>query len=268
MSCLFCQSEGPFTIEHIIPESLGNDDLLLVDQVCATCNSHFSKIEEFVLQKTALAFWRAFLGIKTKRGRLPTVELSQPKHEKGAFPSVHPNHDNGIGFTSHDDGSTSVDIIDSNIINRIKSGEKSEFRFVMTPKLLFNFGRFLCKIGTELVCLEDQRIARSKNFERARNYARFGGQEYLWPIFHFSEGDPGEFRRVQSDSEGITEEVDCYSYSLIEIGDEYVLLRLGVGTDNWVVCLNDPFPPPEIGIAFPNRRLQCIWYSPEEIENK
>lgn len=265
MLCLFCQSDKPFAAEHVIPESLGNDDLVLVDQVCADCNNHFSKLEELVLQKTSLAFWRAHLGIITKRGKLPSVNLSQPNREKGVFPSTHPSHDNKIGFTAHEDGSTSVEIDDPRIVNEILDDERTEFRFVMTPKLLFVFGRFLCKVGVELLCISDQDVARSERFERARRFARYGKLDSLWPIFHFTKGEPGDFRHVRVDAEGPIEEVDCYGYSLLEVSQRFTLAHLRVGTDNWVVCLNDPFPTPEIRSAFPEQELQCIWYSPKEV---
>jgi hypothetical protein len=265
MPCLFCQSDKPFTVEHVIPASLGNDDLVLVDQVCGACNNHFSKLEDFVLQKTPLAFWRAQLGIKTKRGRLPSVDLSQPNREKGIFPSKHPVHDDNIGFTSHEDGSTSVEIDDSRIINEIIAGQRTEFRFVMTRKVLFVFGRFLCKVGVELLCIDNQYTARSARFERARRFARYGDLDSLWPIFHFTKGQPGDFRHVRVDKDGPFEEIDCYAYSLFEFAEQYTLAHLRVGSDNWVVCLNDPFPTTEIKKAFPDRELQCIWYSPAEV---
>jgi HNH endonuclease len=264
MLCLFCQSDKPLTVEHVIPESLGNDDLVLVDQVCGACNNHFSKLEDLVLQKTPLAFWRAQLGIKTKRGRLPSVDLSQPKREKGVFPSKHPVHDDNIGFTSHEDGSTSIEIDAPRVINEILDDERTEFRFAMAPRVLFVFGRFLCKVGVELVCIDDQHAARSDQFARARRFARCGDLDSLWPIFHFTKGQPGDFRRVRVDKHGPIEEVDCYAYSLFECSNRYTLAHLRVGTDNWVVCLNEPFPTTEIRSAFPEQELQCIWYSPEE----
>ncbi len=57
-NCLFCSSRGTFNKpEHIIPEALGNDDLLLYNEVCDKCNQYFgSKIESFVLGKTPIAF--------------------------------------------------------------------------------------------------------------------------------------------------------------------------------------------------------------------
>ena len=126
-TCLFCKDIGPASKEHIIPESLGNNELFLVNEVCQSCNNYFAKVEEIVLQKTSIAFWRAFLGIKTKKGRYPSVDLSQPKQSKGVFPAVHPEHSNGIGFTAHGDGSTSVDISDDSVIRSLLSVEMGNF---------------------------------------------------------------------------------------------------------------------------------------------
>ena len=57
-TCLFCKLESPATTkEHIIPESLGNDDLLLSGEVCDKCQNYFGKeVESYVLAKTPLAF--------------------------------------------------------------------------------------------------------------------------------------------------------------------------------------------------------------------
>lgn len=264
--CLFCNSEGPLSVEHIIPESLGNDDLLLKDQVCAACNNHFSrKVEAKVLQKSPLGFWRVFLGIRTKRRKLPNVDLSQPKKQKGRIPCVHSIHDNRVAFASHEDGSTSVDIDDSRIIQEILNDDKTSFRFVFTPRVLTDLGRFLCKVGVELVCLDAPRRARSADFDKARRFARFGDFEGLWPIFHFTEGTIRELKRTVATPDGLAEDVDCYSFSLLEVGTRYVLLRFGIGTDHWIVCLNDPFPTPGIRLAFPHQKFDLIWYSPDEL---
>jgi hypothetical protein len=259
-TCLFCGAINPRSIEHIIPESLGNDDLILTDDVCRSCNNYFAKIEKFVLGKTDLAFWRAFLGIRSKKGKLPSVDLSLPKKFKGVFPSTHSRHSDEIGFTAHEDGSISVENFDETIIREILSGERRQFQFVMTPNILHQFGRFLCKIGVELVCRVDPRQARSERFQAARVYARHGSTVELWPIFHFSSGDIRSLRRLNDDG---TEDVDCYSYSLIEVGKRYTLSLLKVGTNNWVTCLNEQWPTPEIRRAFPEFELQMIWYPKE-----
>lgn len=70
---------------------------------------------------------------------------------------------------------------------------------------------------------------------------------------------------MRADEEGLVEDIDCYSYALRDFGATYLLLRFGMGMDNWVVCLNNPYPTPEIRQAFPGKNLKLIWYSVEEI---
>ena len=269
--CLFCASNGPFTtVEHIIPESLGNDELLLEKEICDGCQNYFGKeIEKYVLAKSPLAFWRTFLGIRTKDRKYPSVSVAQPKRERGVFPSTHPHHDD-IGYTFHDDGTVSVDIDDPQIVQDIIEGKRSRFHVVFTPKLLFMFGRFLCKVGTELLCTVSPSEARSDRYLSARRYARFGQlprlegfgegkpSRELWPLLHYSTGNPSDFRRVSTEP-GV-EKVDCYSYSLLEFKSEYTLLDFSMGTDHWVVSLSQPFPHPVVKEAIPGTEMSLIWY--------
>lgn len=263
--CLFCQSSGPYsTIEHIIPESLGNDDLLLKGEICDSCQNYFGKeVEHFVLSKTPIAFWKTWLGIKSKKGKFPHANLSQPKKQKGVFPVIHPKHDN-VSFTCHEDNSISVDVEDSDLVGSILGGDRNQFQFVFTPKALHMLGRFLCKVGLELLCLSDSNQARQDSLYVARRYARFGEFKELYPIFHFSKGALQDFRRLEHDDEGLLEKVDCFSYSLLDFQSRYLLFHFGMGTDNWVICLNDPCPNPVICDAFPGEMLNLIWYSLEE----
>ncbi len=269
-TCLFCHSNGPFTKpEHIIPEALGNDALILRDEVCDKCNQYFgSKVESFVLGKTPIAFWRTFLGIRKKRGALPHVDLSQPKKQKGRLPAVHELHDNLVGFTCHDDYSVSVDIDDGEIIRGIRDDTRTQFTFVFTPFVLSMMGRFLCKVGVELLCLDDRKRARSHDFDQARNFARIGRGNDLWPIFHGQCGTLPDLKKRSMDANGVLEEVFCYQYRLLEVGSRYTLLVLTVGTDAWAVSLNDPYPTPVIREAVPDTTLELIWYTPEEVEER
>jgi hypothetical protein len=129
-------------------------------------------------------------------------------------------------------------------------------------------GRFFCKVGLELICSKNPDLARSGDFEKARRYARFGEFEGLWPIFHFSKGELSELRRVRKDEIGWLADVDCYSYSLFICNEQYWLFLFSMGTDNWIVSLNDPFPTPIIQEAFPNDKLNLIWYTPEELRRE
>lgn len=260
-SCLFCRSHGPFsTVEHIIPESLGNDELLLHQEVCDSCQAYFGKeIERLVLAKSPLAFWRTFLRVRTKKGKLPTVDLSTPSRSKGVIQATHPVHDNLVGFTAHEDGSTSVDIDDPRIVEGVLTGSRGAFTFVLTPKLLHALGRFLLKVGIELVAGADPKEARAPRYDDARSHARFGTGDRLWPLFHFSSGDLKDLRRVETDENGMLERVECYTYALLAVG-EYHLLHFAMGTDHWVVSLSHRYPDPQIKAAFPDKTLELLWY--------
>jgi len=267
MECIFCKSGGPFsTIEHIIPESLGNDDLLLQGYVCDKCQSYFGKeIEKFVLEKTSFAFWRTYLGIKTKKSEWPSVDMSQDSMQKGVLPAIHLAHDNGVSFSFHDDLSMGITIDKPDLFNEIIRGQRTHFQFVITPKILHMLGRFLCKIGIELICLDDTESVYHSNLDQARNYARHGNFKGLWPLFHYSQGSPKDFRYITVEGSETLEHIDCYSYQIIEYSGKYLLFRLSMGTENWVICLNDPYPHPVIRGAFPDCDLTLIWYSNDEL---
>lgn len=266
--CLYCRQAGPFTtIEHVVPESLGNDDLILEGCVCDSCQSYFGKeIEQYVLAKTPIAVWRTLIGIRTKKGRFPTVDVSQPDRQKGILPDTHSRHDD-LGFTSHPDGSTSVDIDDDSIVRGLVDGSKRQFNLVLTPKKLSMLGRFLGKVGLGVLAASNRNRACDQKFDRIRAYARFGSADEIWPIFHYSEGELGQWRKptlLGAMGETVLEEIECYSYGIVEVGTQYTLFRFSMGLDNWVVTLDDPYPSPAIRAAFPDRELQLIWYTPEQ----
>lgn len=77
MRCLFCLSSGPFgTVEHVVPESLGNGDLMLEGHVCDGCQRYFgTEVEHYVLNNSPMGFWRLLLGTPTKKGNRPKVAL-------------------------------------------------------------------------------------------------------------------------------------------------------------------------------------------------
>ena len=187
MNCLFCLSNGPFsTKEHIIPESLGNTDLLLEGFVCDACQNYFGKeIESFVLSKTPFGIWRTLMGIPTKSGNMPSIDMSMPVNNKGRIPYSSNYHDQGIRFTYHRDDSVSVDIHLEDTLKEIIDGKKTRFQFVISPLHISMIGRFLGKIGLELICLKYKDIAFSNTFNPIRDYSRKGSSDDLWPICLF-----------------------------------------------------------------------------------
>lgn len=76
--CIFCKQDSTdsHSVEHIIPESLGNKDLILEEGVvCDKCNNYFSKeIEGPVLNLDGFKQLRFYEFIESKRGRIPSSD--------------------------------------------------------------------------------------------------------------------------------------------------------------------------------------------------
>lgn len=63
-TCIYCNSSGPFTTEHVIPAGLGADDkrFLLRNIVCKDCNTTiFSPLELAFLRRSPTALGRIFM---------------------------------------------------------------------------------------------------------------------------------------------------------------------------------------------------------------
>ncbi|MEJ7623785.1 MAG: HNH endonuclease [Pyrinomonadaceae bacterium] len=78
MQCIFCKidSTESCSVEHIIPESLGNlSHVLPPGVVCDKCNNYFAtKVEKPFLETDAMRHMRYDQAIPNKRGRVPIVE--------------------------------------------------------------------------------------------------------------------------------------------------------------------------------------------------
>jgi hypothetical protein len=78
MRCIFCKgpSDASRSVEHIVPESLGNkSNILPRGVVCDACNNYFArKIEEPFLREGALRALRFHQAVPNKRNRIPYLE--------------------------------------------------------------------------------------------------------------------------------------------------------------------------------------------------
>ncbi|MDD2177752.1 HNH endonuclease [Acidovorax sp. D2M1] len=75
MRCIFCKQDSSTStsVEHIIPESLGNTEHMLpVGAVCDACNNYFArKVERPVLESPVFRQLRAGMVVPNKKGRIP-----------------------------------------------------------------------------------------------------------------------------------------------------------------------------------------------------
>lgn len=267
MGCLFCAAAGPFsTIEHVIPESLGNDDLTLEGHVCDGCQRYFGKeVEHYVLTKTPIGVWRTLLGTKTKKGKRPKVDLSQPSEQRGVLPSISAHHDD-VEFESLEDESVQITKMRPDLAERIEQGDRSRLQFAITPHVLYMLGRFLCKVGLELVCVADPLEARSPRYDAARRYARFGPWQQLWPILWYQEGSLDQLKAWKHDEQGPLVEAQCYTYWLGDVQGNRIF-EFGIGTDRYAVALDEALCCQLLEAQITNPSCRVLWYPSEAMRS-
>jgi len=155
--CLFCLSNaGPFLrVEHPIPESLGNDDLVLpLGFVCDGCNQYFgSKIEKHVLESMPFAGVRIMLNVPNKKGRLTHFTC---KDHYSVFPTTYRDL---VLFAGRQP------IIDAAMEGRaIPAPQFPEDDWLMA--------RFLLKMGLELLLTDDLVNPFDAEFNGSRRFSR------------------------------------------------------------------------------------------------
>jgi len=168
MDCIFCNK--PVTensIEHIVPESLGNQHYILeIGSICRKCNNSFSDFEEKALTKTMLGFERSRMGIQTKKGKAAKAKSHNIQFTGDA--AFRKNFIKISGFTEDDieeisqDGTFKVRILDF---------DKSD---MATSKLML-------KIGLESLYQSQRKIYKQHDFKELRDHlTKINNTE--WPI--------------------------------------------------------------------------------------
>ncbi|PCI21591.1 MAG: hypothetical protein COB67_13975 [SAR324 cluster bacterium] len=264
--CIFCYEKGPYnTIEHIIPKSLGNDDFLLHNCVCDKCQNYFGRaVQSFVLLKTPFAFWRVKYGTKSKKGKLPSIDFSVPKKDKGKLPIVSKHNDQFVNFTAHDNGSMSVSMQDKKMLEDVQNGDKTSFKFLLSPKHLVLMGRFLGKMAIEILADDNRSFALHKDFNKLRKYTRQGITKSIWPIINGQLVDHLDIwkKHPTKDEESCT----LYHYSIVKVDSLHIFI-FDIGWERWGIVLNSQFPDPSIINQLNNTECEShkfIWYRDDE----
>ncbi len=177
--CLYClkdKNEVGFTkVEHIIPESLGNQFYVLpAGFVCDGCNSFFSKIENAVLSSAVFNVERISAGVLTKKQRYPTIKRPGIKiefREDTKMPHFH------------------FDVVEAgeNLNFNMESG-KLIFTLEDTKYLQRDRARFLLKVGLGLLpFLRNEEKFKPDPydhiFDSSRKFARFPKSNDRWKVW-------------------------------------------------------------------------------------
>lgn len=271
MNCIFCKvdSTGSCSVEHIIPESLGNTDHVLPPGVvCDRCNAYFSiKIEKPLLETP-------YFRDKCYRGRI--------RNKQGNPPRVQGIHLQGLAPVYL------IPDMDGNGGSICASREKDETRLAETIRELTQFtivvpvptepdqqllSRFLAKIAIESLALKFSDMAggiheveEKSELDPLREYARKGAQGSSWP-YHSRPLYPSDFLFMESESEPYevlhewtflyTEGYELY-FVLALFGIEYAINMGGPyidGYKQWLIEKSDNSPLYPKGIKGIGRNL-------------
>lgn len=259
MICIFCKncSDTSTSVEHIIPESLGNTKTILPKGiVCDTCNNYFSrKVEAPVLNHPYFRSLRSEQSLPSKRGRATQVKAV-------ILPDNY-----AIDVAFQDDKNTSnLEIIipqkcDFERFAQSAKANNTELVFLkhdgLPPHGLMS--RFLAKMAIEALAfqllhkikyIED--MTNDSQLDEIRTFARRGGKGKEWPYsqrriynsekIHIKEGFPHQL--LHEFDFLFTEKQECY-FVIAIFGIEYAINLAGSeisGYEDWLIKNNNKSP--------------------------
>ena len=185
--CIYCLSvSGKFTSEeHIFPESLGNDELVLPKGfVCDVCNNQtLSKLDSTLTNFAPIAQLRVIYVSYTKKGKLPIAYIGDTTIKK-----TRPGH---IQFQSQSEIVTQIE-------EQVNGRTKVSFQLTggkFEPRLI---ARAFYKIALGLVALEHgKEYACNSKFDRARGFI-LNGHSFANNLLLCTRGVPNP--QVQANS--------------------------------------------------------------------
>jgi hypothetical protein len=183
MRCIFCKqpSETSRSIEHVIPESLGNRTLVLAaGAVCDACNNYFArKVEAPFLNAPSVRMLRHEQGLASKRGRVPAMRVIAPGLGEATMHAPTSTDPRLVAFEAP---SQSHRWLLSTSRNLLLTDE------VITPPSHTITSRFLAKVAIEFLASRLEFVpgglaylVDELNLDRLRYHARRGSDPH-WPV--------------------------------------------------------------------------------------
>ncbi len=187
MKCIFCfnPSDSSKSVEHIIPESLGNaEHVLPVGVVCDKCNQYFAvKIENPLLDQDYFKYIRFIQDIYSKKGKdVPGTGIIL--HPRGGKVDVHRYPGSVIGIDTEND--EVAQLIGTTGFNRLyipirfpETAQNSELsRLLAKAAVEAFFARLMNKPDLIEGYFSDDPL------HHLRNYARYGPQRIKHWAYH------------------------------------------------------------------------------------
>ena len=252
MECIFCHkdSSSSKSVEHIIPESLGNKEHILpVGYVCDECNHYFSiKLEKPLLSLKYFKDLRSRNNILTKKNK-------QVKHTL-IFPEVLDYSEASIETIN--DGKLLI-IDNPQVYEGVISGKINSMCEIYIPEPNYPdiiISRFLAKCAYEYflyvmkqekydICVSEMLGKKNDVLKQLREYARYG-KGTTWHYSQrriYSEGalfyDSNEktFYEPLHEMMLFTKEIQEYPNNWVKTEIYFVV---AIGGIEYAICLSDP----------------------------
>lgn len=248
MKCIFCKndSSNSKSIEHIVPESLGNkSNILERGVVCDKCNNYFAqKIEKEVLEIKYFKDLRHRNGIESKKGRIPRGKAIVPITNFEGEVIIHKDFPNEV-------------IIDTESFDLIKQGRINHLilPFDNRPPTDNKYvSRFLAKVGLEMMASrvleafpnDQTKFATEASLDPVRNYARYNpkNENWVYSVRKIYEEDEAFFTEDGSSLDMVFE-CDFLQTELMELyfvialkGVEFVINMAGSSIEGYNLWLH------------------------------
>lgn len=252
MQCIFCHNDSTASksVEHIIPESLGNKHHFLPKgYVCDDCNNYFAvKIERELLDQPYFRSMRFRNEIQTKKGK--------PVKEKMFFPGAMMACDVEMHIT---DSGRIMSFNDQRLYEAIKDGKTHTMISPYYPEPDYpsiNMSRFIAKCAYEYflysvgednyeICVQELLGDKSDVLKDLREYARYGKGPF-WQYNQrriYSEGtcfvhkDGKECYEILHEMKLFTKEYKRYSTGFVEAEIYFVMAVAGI---EYAICISAP----------------------------
>lgn len=182
MKCIFCKndSSNSKSVEHIIPESLGNkNQVLSKGVVCDSCNNYFgNKIEKAVLEMPYFKSLRGRIMIENKKGKTPRI------------PGFTKNKENiEISFSQESSNTLEVTYRDKKALDTLSKHNEIYIPLIPEPpKNDLLVSKFVGKIALEALAkrvssAEDwqEEFVENSGLNMLRDFVRYGKGYTIWP---------------------------------------------------------------------------------------
>jgi len=255
MRCIFCKSNtsSSKSVEHIIPESLGNHKYTLPKGiVCDKCNNYFSrKIEGQLLEQPYFKNLRFRQRIESKRGRYPPTKGVLLNHLNEADSEVE------IQFND-DERAINVYVKNKEAfenISKLNHGSLLLPMFDLPEKNNQIVSRFLGKVGLEELARRFFSISEEAlnegfidetQLDLLKKFVRYGTPDMIWPYFLrriHDEDDPlfvegVNYQKVHEETLLFTDAGELYVVINI-MGVEYALNMVGPELEGYEIWLKE-----------------------------